>query len=155
MITIDYLLLHNSDIDSIDSFEILPPKEFSNHAPLYFSFLRNDLVKDADEDINFPQNKISWDNEKVPLFREYVKQSLPNLLSSNDTNCTINEKVELLTTLLAKNSTTVFDKVVQMKTKDTKMAKLKLQNGLIQSAKLQNCKKIFYKSTEFLCEAQK
>ena len=148
--TVDYLLLQNSDINSINSFKILPPNEFSDHAPLYFSFLPIDLDEDVDVDIDISQNKIFWDNEKVPLFRQYIEQSLPNLLSSNDTNCTINEKVELLRTFLAENSTKVFGKVVYRKNNDTKNGKIKTSQWF--DAECKTAKKRIYKSSKLLCE---
>ena len=91
--TVDCLLLHNSDLSSIHNFQILPSNEFSDHAPLYFSFLQKDYIQKSNESINVSQNKIFWDSEKEPLYRQYVTQSLLSLDSIKNTNCTINEKV--------------------------------------------------------------
>ena len=100
-----------------------------------------------DVDIHVSHNKIFWDNGKVPLFRHYLEQSLPNLLSSNDTNCTINEKVELFSTFLAKNSTKVFGKVMHKKNNDTKNGKIKTSQWF--DAECKTAKKEFKKARNF------
>ena len=38
--TVDYLLLHNTDIGSLFNFEVLMPNEYSDHSPLSLSFLK-------------------------------------------------------------------------------------------------------------------
>ena len=39
MSTVDYLLVHNTDLTTIFKFEVLPVNEFSDHAPLLVCFL--------------------------------------------------------------------------------------------------------------------
>ena len=110
--TVDYLLLHNTDIGSLFNFEVLMPNEYSDHSPLSLSFLKQNHSNVSSDSTSAPQNKIFWESDKEPLFRQHITESLPNLNPMHDANCTINEKVDILSSFLAENSTKVFGKSV-------------------------------------------
>ena len=108
---VDYLLLHNTDIGSLLNVEVLMPNEYSDHVPLCFSFLQQNHSSVSTDNASTPQNKIFWDSDREPLFRQHTTEPLPTLNHINNAKCTINEKVDILSSYLAENSTKVFGKI--------------------------------------------
>ena len=88
------------------------PNEYSDHSPLSLSFLKQNHSNVSSDSTSAPQNKIFWESDKEPLFRQHITEALPNLNPIHDANCTINEKVDILSSFLAENSTKVFGKSV-------------------------------------------
>ena len=96
--TIDYLLLHNTNLESVFKFQVLTPNEFSDHAALYFSFAQSNHVQKINrqtENITAGENRIYWDSVKEPDFQQLLVETADRSDSINDINRTINEKVEI------------------------------------------------------------
>ena len=64
----DYLLLNINDIMSIHNFIILDWNNFSDHAPVYFSFEKHSPRKTDTQDNCTYEQKIVFNEEKIPLF---------------------------------------------------------------------------------------
>ena len=88
------------------------PNEYPHHCPLCLSFLKQNHSNVSSDRTSAPQNKIFWESDKEPLFRQHITDSLPNLKPIHNANCTIKEKVDILNSFLAENSTKVFGKSV-------------------------------------------
>ena len=82
---VDYLLLHPFDVQIITDFKVLEFTEFSDHAPLFFTFqlkhtscnITNPVIQDQQSTERL-SNQIRFDDEKIPLFRA-------QLMNNNET----------------------------------------------------------------------
>lgn len=80
----DYLLCRMFDIDSISNFEILNWNEFSDHAPVYFTFAKHQdpisvQTKKSRIDEHILQQKIIFSEDKVPEYEEILRQNIHHL----------------------------------------------------------------------------
>ena len=81
---------------SLFNFEVLMPNEYSDHSPLCLSFLKQNHSNVSSDSTSASQNKIFWKSDKEPLFRQHITESVTNLNPIHNANCTINEKVGIL-----------------------------------------------------------
>ena len=147
--TVDYLLLHNTNLESVFKFQVLTPNEFSDHAALYFSFAQSNHVQKINrqtENTTAGENRIYWDSVKEPDFQQLLVETADRLDSINDINRTINEKVEIFSNYLADNSIKVFGKCTKMQNNSPKYKNIKSSPWF--TAECKNARKRLYKSTK-------
>lgn len=77
--TVDYLLLSPNDISFLSDFRVLEFNEFSDHASLYISFKRKQIMVNQTQskcDANIPSDRIIFDNGKAAIFRTELESNL-------------------------------------------------------------------------------
>ena len=112
----DYLLCRISDIDSISNFEILNWNEFSDHAPIYFTFIKQHdsiPVRTKASSINERtfQQKIIFSEDKVPEYEEILRRNIHHL----EKNTNVSSEIENLVQFLSQNAVKVFGKDFKVK----------------------------------------
>ena len=117
MSTVDYLLVSCTELESIHNFQILPVNEFSDHAPLFFNFLRAVLRQDSFNIQNESptEDKIFWDPTKETLFINQLSENYDLFLVNENSDVHINDKINTFSKLLADISMKVFGKTVKAK----------------------------------------
>ena len=60
MSTVDYLLLESTELWSLSNFQVLPFSEFSDRAPLFFSFVSQKLKSSTLLNMMNPSRKIRY-----------------------------------------------------------------------------------------------
>lgn len=112
----DYLLCRMFDIDSISNFEILNWNEFSDHAPVYFTFTKHQdpisvQTKKSRIDEHILQQKIIFSEDKVPEYEEILRQNIHHL----EKNTNVSSEIENLVQFLSQNAVKVFGKSFKVK----------------------------------------
>ena len=114
---VDYLLLHPFDIQIITDFKVLEFTEFSDHAPLFFTFqlkhtscnITNPVIHDQQSTERL-SNQIRFDDEKIPLFRAQLmnnNETLTRLTGLVNTG-PVDSILKSFTTFMYENSEQVF-----------------------------------------------
>ena len=73
---VDYLLTSHENYNLIQDFTVLPFNEFSNHAPLSFSF-RTQVRGTNQRDKTQERHSVCWNDEKRELFRSRLSERVP------------------------------------------------------------------------------
>ena len=112
------------DIDSINDFSILNWTEYSDHAALYFSFIKQlTLDSTTSTQTEYPfQEKIVFNEGMVPQYNEILTQNMENFNSSFRSCTNTSEKVVALTSCYMKK---VFGQVISNKSYKTNNSKPK------------------------------
>ena len=117
----------------VHDFKILDFSNFSDHAPIYFTFLTKIISNDPtnnDTKSKFEQ-KIVFDEEKIAEYKETLKQNLDDLNSCIISETSVNMHAETLTNFLHENAIKTFGKNIPIKTETHSL--LKHQSGLTQT----------------------
>ena len=95
MSTLDYVLLESTDLYSFSNFQVLPLNEFSDHAPLFFSFTsyKSRISESMKHNENVQETKVFWDATKEQLFKNELIESHDALLLIENSELSINDKV--------------------------------------------------------------
>ena len=114
---VDYLLLHPFDIQIITDFKVLEFTEFSDHAPLFFTFqlkhtscnITNPVIHDQQSTERL-SNQIRFDDEKIPLFRAQLMNNTETLtrLTGLVNTGPVDSILKSFTTFMYENSEQVF-----------------------------------------------
>ena len=108
----DYLILNKYDINLVHDFKILDFSHFSDHAPIYFTFLTKIISNNPtnnDTKSKFEQ-KIVFDEEKIAEYKETLKQNLADLNSCITSETSVNMHAETLNKFLHKNPLKLLEK---------------------------------------------
>lgn len=94
---------------------MLPFNEFSDHAPLFYSFVCTDSNHNSfnTETDSVTEEKIVWDPAKETLFLNKLRENQEILLTNENSDVPINEKVTAFSSLLAETSMNVFGKTIK------------------------------------------
>ena len=98
----DFLILSKYDTNLLHDFRILDFSIFSDHAPIYFTFLTKDIAKKTTIDktkTNFHQI-ISFDEEKVSDYKESLEQNINDLESIIYPETDVNMHAEILSNFI-------------------------------------------------------
>lgn len=109
--TVDYLLLDSCDFETLLYFEVKDFNEFSDHAPLMFSFARkNRVAPRAPSAERKTSDKLTWDENKIPLFRTKLLNINENVqqLIRDVTSEPVDHVVHTFSTLLSETAFEVF-----------------------------------------------
>ena len=95
MSTLDYVLLESTDLYSLSNFQVLALNEFSDHAPLFFSFAsyKSRISASMKHDETVQEAKVFWDATKEKLFKNELIESHATLLLIENSELSINDKV--------------------------------------------------------------
>ena len=110
MSTLDYVLLESTDLYSLSNFQVLPLNEFSDHAPLFFSFTsyKSRLSESMKHDETVQETKVFWDATKEQLFKNELIESHDTLLLIENSELSINDKVIEFSKYLSEHSLQIF-----------------------------------------------
>lgn len=119
MSTVDYLLLCHTCFGSVLNFSVGHFTEFSDHAPLSFSLESYTNICNNDLFIsNKPKNIMSWDKDKVDVYRQALSNVLHNITS--DITCDNYENVlDELSTKIYDVSFKLFGKTIHTRQQST------------------------------------
>ena len=103
--TVDYLLVPITELSLIHTFQVLPFNEFSDHAPLFFSFasLGSNIDSLINETDSTTDEKIFWNTVNETLFVEKLKEKHDLFTTIENSDASINDKVENFSMLLAES----------------------------------------------------
>lgn len=103
MSTIDYLLASPADLNYLANFKILEFNEFSDHTPVFFSFLSHtSRCQNTPETSRRTEQKIIYDESKSAIFRSELMNSnevliqLTDSTDSRSVDCIVNSFTELM-----------------------------------------------------------
>ena len=146
MSTVDYLLLRYTELQLVHNFQVLPFNEFSDHAPLFYSFVCTDSNHDSftTETDSVTEEKIVWDPAKETLFLNKLRENHELLLTNENSDASINEKVTAFSSLLAETSVNVFGKTI--KTRPSSMPTRKKTKFAWFNEECENARKDFAKA---------
>ena len=112
---VDYLLTSHENYNLIQDFTVLPFNEFSNHAPLSFSFRTQ--VRGTNQRDKTPEgHSVRWNDEKRELFRARLSERVPVCIYAveelQDTNSqeNINRITSIITDCITSADDTLFNK---------------------------------------------
>lgn len=111
---VDYLLLNPNDVQHLTDFKVLEFNEFSDHAPIYFTFKFRSVIENAIYTTTTNTTKcgdqIGFDESKVPIFRTELINNHENLqlLVESVNSGPVDSIVQSFTSFLYENSTNVF-----------------------------------------------
>ena len=116
----DYLLTHKFNLDSLHSFQILDYSNFSDHAPIYFTFLRKPTAKQNKSSADVFEQKIVFNEEKIADYKNLFSQNLFSLDVCINSDINTGKKAEALTNFLYDNANKIFGKNIPVKSNKTK-----------------------------------
>ena len=116
--TVDYLLVPATDLSLIHTFQVLSFNEFSDHAPLFFSFAcyKPNFDSFTNETGSKTKERIFWDATNETLFLEKLRENYDVLLTNDNSDASLNDKATPFSSLLAETSMNVFGKFVKTRT---------------------------------------
>ena len=141
--TVDYLLVPITELSLIHTFQVLPFNEFSDHAPLFFSFagLGSNIDSLINETDSTTDEKIFWNTVNETLFLEKLKEKHDLFTTIENSDASINDKVENFSMLLAETTFTVFGKT--FKTRKGEMPNSKKHKSVWFDEECENARKDF------------
>lgn len=91
--------------------------EFSDHAPLFFSFTNEKIRQSAflNQDEPVTEDKIFWDPTKESIFLDRLTENYNDLLDIENSELSINDKIKKFSNFLSENSKHVFGKTIKVK----------------------------------------
>lgn len=108
---VDYLITNQENFISISNFEVLDLTEFSDHCPIKFRILFDNLAG-KNNDTSFPVNKICWDSEQTSelLNSLELNRHLFENITRDIVECSANfdENIERFTNLIFECSFNIF-----------------------------------------------
>ena len=116
----DYLLKHKFNIDSLNNFQILDLNNFSDHAPIYFTFPRKPTAKQTKSSTGESKHKIVFNEEKIADFKDLLSQNLFSFDVCINSDINIDKKTEVFTNFLYDNANKTFGKHISVTSKETK-----------------------------------
>lgn len=138
MSTVDYLLANPFDIQCLSGFKILNFNEFSDHAPIFFSFSGSLPRKLTTMRNTQTELKIVYDESKLSTFRSELmnnNEALQRMTDSVD-NCPLDSVVNSFTDFIYATSAVVYGKEKPIKeTTDSKCSQNKWFNKQCSEAK--------------------
>ena len=97
----NYLLPHSTNLKFIKNLQVLPVNEYSDHAPLLFSFECGISGEPINQNSAATETKIFWDATKEPAFIEKMAQYSDRFLLVDNHDLSIDEKIETLSKIIA------------------------------------------------------
>lgn len=135
----DYLLLNKNDIISLHDFKISEWSHFSDHATVYFTFNMKNIHNDDSTSNYISEQKLIFNEEKVPEFKELLKNTIHSINNENTSYKSTVLQVETLTNFLHEKANIIFGKTIKINTnksgKNSKTQKPKWFDELCFSAK--------------------
>ena len=104
----DYLLTHKFNLDSLNNFQILDFNNFSDHAPIYFTFPRKPTVKQTKSSTGDSKQKMVFNEEKIADFKDLLSQNLFSFNVCINSDINIDKKAEVFTNFLYDNANKIF-----------------------------------------------
>ena len=125
---IDYVLANQTDFKLFNSFEILPPNEFSDHCAIYFSLWCTRPSLSHDQTGNYSEPILAWETTCTMPFRNDLNKQLPLLgnltMSLQNDSTTVDDSVRSFTSMLWDTAFKYFGKFRNIKkTTQTKVQK--------------------------------
>lgn len=111
---VDYLLLSPNDVQYLTDFKVLEFNEFSDHAPIYFTFKFRSVIENETNTTTANTTKygdqIRFDESRVPIFRIELMNNHENLqlLVDSVNSGPVDSIVQSFTSYLYENSANVF-----------------------------------------------
>ena len=112
----DYLLLNKNDIISLHDFKILEWSPFSDHAAVYFTFNMKCINNENSTSNCLSDQRLIFNEEKVPEFKELLKNTIHSISNENITDKNTVLQVETLTNFLHEKANVIFGKTFKINT---------------------------------------